>query len=114
MRLKLVSDLLDRRIQDRSGRFIGTVDSVVLDVDGHGPPRVKAIEVGLPALLRRVHPRLAKLARRFPLTHLTLSQLRVTDLDVEADVDAERHSTLLLIEKWVRSHLVQHIPGNGR
>jgi len=114
MNLKLVSDLLDRRIQDRNGRYMGTADSVVLEVDGSGPPKVKAIEIGVPSLLRRVHPRLGRLARRFPLTHLPLSKIRVTDLDLEADVDAERHSTLLLVEKWLRTHVVAHIPGNGR
>jgi hypothetical protein len=114
MKLKLAGDLLDRRIQDRNGRYIGTADSVILEIHGSGPPTVKAIEIGVPSLLRRVHRRLATLARRFPVTHLPLSRIRVTDLDLEADVDAERHSTLLLVEKWLRTHLVEHIPGNGR
>jgi hypothetical protein len=98
--IELAGELLDKRIQDRHGRCIGTVDSIVLEVDGHGPPTVRAVEVGLPALLRRVHPRLA-----------TISQ---ADIDLVADVDAERHSTLLLVEKWLRTHVVEHIPGNGR
>ena len=114
MTIELAGELLDKRIQDRHGRCIGTVDSIVLEVDGHGPPTVRAVEVGLPALLRRVHPRLARWAKRFPVTQLPLSTISQADIDLVADVDAERHSTLLLVEKWLRTHVVEHIPGNGR
>jgi len=114
MKIELVAELLDKRVLDCNGRMIGSVDSIVLEVDGRGAPRVDGIEIGAPALLRRLHPRIARWGRRLPVTRLPLSKLSLADNDVQADVDAERHSTLLLIEKWLRAHIVEHIPGNGR
>ncbi len=112
--LALVRDLLDKRLQDRNGRFIGAVDTIVLELGAHGPPTVAAIEVGAPALLRRIHPRLARWARKLPVTRIPLSALREIGPDVEVDVDAEHHATLLRIERWLRDHVVEYLPGSGR
>lgn len=112
--LELVRDLLDKRLQDRNGRFCGTVDSVLLEVHDDGAPTVTAIEVGAPVVLRRVHPALARWARRLPVTRIPLSELREVGADVEVDLDAERHTQLLRVEKWLRRHVVERIPGNGR
>ena len=112
--LELVRDVLDKRLQDRNGRFIGTVDSILLEVHDDGPPTVPAIEVGAPALLRRVHPALARWARGLPTTRIPLSTLREVGPDVEVDVDAEGHTSLLRVEKWLRRHVIERIPGNGR
>jgi hypothetical protein len=112
--LELVRDLLDKRLQDRNGRFSGTVDSIVLDVHDDRPPTVTAIEVGAPVVLRRVHPALARWARRLPVTRIPLSALREVGSDVELDFDAERHPQLLRVEKWFRRHVIERIPGNGR
>jgi hypothetical protein len=114
MTIDLAGDLLDKRIQDRNGRYMGTVDSVVLEAGADGAAKVVAIEIGVPALARRLHPRLERWARRFPLTRLPIAKLQVAGNDIQADVDAERHSTLLAIEKWLRSHIVDRIPGHAR
>ena len=114
MTIELVGELLDKRLQDRNGRYMGTVDSIVLEIDAHGTVKVETIEIGVPALLRRLHPALARWARRFPVTQLPLSKLHSVSNDIEVDVDAERHSTLLVVEKWVRTHIVERIPGNTR
>src|SRR4051812_38664089 len=105
MKIELVRDLLDKSVQDRSGRYAGTIDSIVLEVNGDAPPTVTAVEIGLPALLRRVHPAFARWARRLPLTALPLSKIQKAGVDIEIDVDAERHPTLLLVEKWLRTHI---------
>jgi sporulation protein YlmC with PRC-barrel domain len=112
--MDLVGDLLDKRVLDRNGRYVGTIDSIVLEIDGDAPPAVSAVLIGAPALLRRLHPRLARWGRRLPLTELPMSKIREAGMDVEVDVDGERHSTLLTIEKWIRTHIVERIPGNGR
>ena len=112
--IELVRDLLDKRLQDRNGRFIGTVDSIVLELHDDRPPSVEAIEVGAPALLRRMHPAFARWARRLPVTRIPLSALREIGPDVEVDVDAERDTQLLRVEKWLRRHVIERIPGSGR
>jgi hypothetical protein len=112
--MDLVGDLLDKRLLDKNGRYVGTVDSIVLEVDGDAPPIVTAVRVGAPALLRRLHPRLARWARRLPVTDLPMSKIREAGMDVEVEVDGERHSTLLGVEKWIRTHIVERIPGSGR
>jgi len=114
MKIALSADLLDKRIVDRNGRYVGTVDSVVLEVTGHGTPRVTGIEIGAPALLRRLHPAIARWVRRLPVTHIPMSKIREMTMDVEIDVDGERHSTLLMVEKWLRTHIVERIPGHSR
>jgi len=111
--MRVVADLLDKRIVDRHGRYVGAVDSIVLALDGDRPPTVSAVRIGAPALLRRLHPRLARWARRLPVTELPMSKVRATGIDVEIDVDGERHPTLLAIEKWIRRHVVERIPGSG-
>jgi sporulation protein YlmC with PRC-barrel domain len=116
MTIELVAELLDKRIHDRGGRYVGTVDSIVLEIDGDGPPKVSSIEVGVPAIARRLYPALARWRwlRRFPLTQLPMKTVSADGNDVAADIDAERHPTLLLVEKWLRTHIVERIPGNGR
>jgi sporulation protein YlmC with PRC-barrel domain len=105
--MDLVGDLLDKRLLDKNGRYVGTVDSIVLEVDGDAPPIVTAVRVGAPALL-------ARWARRLPVTDLPMSKIREAGMDVEVEVDGERHSTLLGVEKWIRTHIVERIPGSGR
>ena len=41
--MDLVRDLLDRQLTDRSGRNLGRVDGVVLELRANRPPRVRLI-----------------------------------------------------------------------
>jgi hypothetical protein len=116
----LVRDLLDKPLFDRRHAPIGCVDAVVLDASGDGPPRVVAMEVGLVTLASRVHPRIGRwiraLARRWspvPMkpVRLPLTTLRHVGIDIELDVDSTSDPTLLRLEKWLRRHVVQRIPG---
>jgi hypothetical protein len=108
--MELVRDLLDKRVLDRSRRYVGVIDTIVLEIEGDAPPVVTAVQIGAPALLRRLHPRLAHWGRRLPLTELPMAKIR----DAGLDVDGERHSTLLAIEKWIRARIVERIPGHDR
>jgi hypothetical protein len=112
--IDLVRDLLDKRLQDRRGRFVGCVDSVVLEMDDDGSMTVAAVEVGAPAMLKRVHRVLGRWAHRLPVTRIPLSTLREIGSDIEVDIDAEHETQLLRVENWFRRHIVEHIPGNGR
>jgi sporulation protein YlmC with PRC-barrel domain len=61
--MDLVRDLLDKLVVDRHGREIGRVDSIVLEVRQHAPPRVVAIESGPAVLGHRVWPLLGRWMR---------------------------------------------------
>lgn len=120
--MQLVGDLLDRQVVDREGRNMGRVDGVVIALDGDGPPRVVAIEIG-PCVLARRMPRwmgrwierLAAIAGRDAArpTRIPLEQVYDPGIDLMADVDAEQ-SGVMRSEDWLREHVIGHIPGAGR
>jgi hypothetical protein len=118
----LVRDLLDKQLLDRHGRMMGKVDGIVLELREGEPPRVAWIEVGVPTLLARIHPALARfhrwLARRLGprlvrTARVPIETLRDVGVDAEVDVDAAR-SGALRWEHWFRDRVVKHIPGGQR
>jgi hypothetical protein len=118
--IDLVRDLLDIQLKDRTGRRIGRVDGIVLEVRDGRPPRVAAMEVGVLAFARRVHPRLARLLRFIALrwlpvslrsVYFPLTLFRDVGVDVALDVDAMSDRRQLRLEKWLSRHLVQRLPG---
>ena len=121
--IDLVRDLLDIQLKDRTGRRIGRVDGVVLQLRDRRPPRVVAMEVGALAFARRVHPRLARLVRVLAIRCLPVSLRSVyfpltlfvdVGVDVELDVDAMRDRRQLRLEKWLRRHIIRHLPGPNK
>jgi sporulation protein YlmC with PRC-barrel domain len=119
MTMKLVRDVLDKQLVDRTGRECGKVDGLVLVTDNGEPPRVAFIECGSSTLARRIGRRTARfvswLARRFGPRHgapvrIPWSDVLEVDVEVKIDVDAER-SPLDAGEAWSRDHVVAHIPG---
>jgi len=121
--IDLVRDLLDVQLKDRTGRRIGRVDGVVLELRDGRPPRVAAMEVGALAFARRVHPKIARVlrvvaVRLLPVSlrsvYLPLTLFRDVGVDVELDVDAMRDRRMLRLEKWLNRHVVQRLPGSGQ
>jgi len=120
--MKLVRDVLDKRLMDRHDRPLGRVDSIVLSVgDDDGPPRVVYIEAGIVTAARRLHPVLGRWLRRMgarwsPVSlapiRLSPSLFRDIDVDIELDVDAESDRRLLRVEKWL-ARIVARLPGAG-
>ena len=120
--LRLVHDLLDVELLDRNKRKIGRVDGVILELRASGPPRVVAMEVGVATALRRMHPRAARWLRAFAVRCLpvpiapvrfALSLFREVGVDIELDVDALQDRRQLRLEKWLRRHIVNRLPGSG-
>jgi sporulation protein YlmC with PRC-barrel domain len=116
----LIRDLLDKQLIDRNGRNCGKVDGVVL-VIRDGRPRVESIEVGWLPLARRLGKRIAHWseramkrwsARNGEPYRLPFSKVLDVGKDVDIDLDAER-STILSTERWLRKHVVSHIPGGS-
>ncbi|PYQ72909.1 MAG: hypothetical protein DMG04_15705 [Acidobacteria bacterium] len=120
--MDLVRDVLDARLVDRRGRSLGRVDGILLDVRDGRPPRFVAMEVGLVTAARRIHPRLARWVRAFAIkvlpvpvrpTRYSPRLCRDIGVDVKLDVDAQSDARLLRLEKWLRRHVVERIPGAG-
>jgi hypothetical protein len=117
--LDLARDCLDNRLLDRLGAPIGRVDSIVLAQDGRGPPRVVAIEAGMTARARRVHPRIgrwaARMARRFGhpeggLHRRAWQSLSWHGRDCISSLEAAGAPTRAW-ERWLRDHVIGRIPG---
>ncbi len=118
--MRLGHDLLDQQLVDRRQRALGRVDGVILELPLGGPPRVAAMEVGLPALARRVHPRLGRWVRvlaakwlPFPLatTRLPLTVFRDVGVDIEIEIDEATERRILRAERWISRHIVAKLPG---
>jgi hypothetical protein len=117
--MDLVRDVLDNQLIDREGRQMGKVDGVVLELVEGEAPRVAALVTGPQVLWGRVHPRLARWARRAErLWHrggecrIAWAAVRDVGIDIEVDLDAEKTPALAL-ERWLREKIVRRIPGSG-
>jgi sporulation protein YlmC with PRC-barrel domain len=114
--------VLDRQLVDRTGRLCGKVDDLVLsEPDERGAVHVTAILCGPGALLERTgHTRLGGWLRRVLATVfdgegelLEVPFSRVADIGdhVTLALDGEQLPTFAT-ERWVREHVVGHIPGS--
>jgi sporulation protein YlmC with PRC-barrel domain len=117
--MDLIRDVLDNQIVDRHQRKMGKVDGIVVELRDNAPPRLAYIEIGMPTLARRIHPKLqqwtialqtkwgAKLTKPY---RIDWSKIRDVGIDVEVDVKAET-TPALGYEQWLRDHLIGKIPG---
>ncbi len=121
--MDLVRDLLDAQLVDRNGRNIGRIDGIVLEVRAKSAPRVAALETGVIVVARRLHPAIARWLRRLfiaispvPLRPMRIPPHRIRDIgvDIELDVDANADPQFLRLEKWLRRHVVEKLPGGRR
>ncbi len=118
--LDLARDVLDKQVTDRDGAKMGRVDGLVLELREGQPPRVETIEMGFVVLARRLHPRIEKwlerLRRRFSVRKTARYRVpwsQVKDVDtfcVQLDVVA-RETPAFDWERWLRDHVVAHVPG---
>jgi len=115
--------LLDRQLVDRSGRPCGNVDDCELEEGPTGALHVSAVLAGPGVLATRlgwrrlgpwlewvgalVFPSPVDRPQRIPFS-------RVSDVGsaVHLAVDADELATMAG-ERWVRDHVIRHIPGNG-
>lgn len=118
--MNVVRDVLDNQLVDRNQRKMGKVDGIVMQLRDGEPPRLAYIEVGVPTLARRLHPRLerwvAALLSKWGAKHysepfrIEWSKVRDVGIDVEVDLEAEA-TPVLAWEKWLREHVIARIPG---
>lgn len=117
--MDIIRDVLDNQLVDRNQRPMGKVDGIVMELRDEEAPRLTYIEVGIPTLARRLHPRLqhwiaavqskwgAKQTQSF---RIPWSKVRDVGIDVEVDLEAETTPTLAY-EQWLREHIIKKIPG---
>ncbi|MFN2542689.1 MAG: hypothetical protein ABR514_11075 [Chthoniobacterales bacterium] len=120
--IRLIHDVLDNLLVDRDNVPLGRVDGIVLLVAGdHSQPRVAQIESGIPTLARRLSGRLSrvlqwlalKLGMRRPRpVRLPWSRVEAVGKQLKIDICAE-NSRFLARERWLRDHLICHIPGSS-
>jgi len=124
--MDLVRDVLDNRlvsISDKDQKCpIGRVDGLLLELRDNEPPRIVAIESGLPVLGRRIHPILERwiraIGRRFGVRRgrvyrIPWSRVASIGLDIKLKVDAP-HSPGTAWERWLHRHVLSHLPGGHR
>jgi hypothetical protein len=115
--------LLDRQLRDRNRVLCGKVDDLELEQAESGTWYVKAVLTGPGHLLYRTGRRTAGRWLGKLTTHVERSRLddpgcvpydRVSAIGVTVDlaVDADDLATFA-VERWVRDHVVGHIPGSG-
>ncbi|ARV60120.1 hypothetical protein BZZ01_17150 [Nostocales cyanobacterium HT-58-2] len=117
--MDIIRDVLDNQLVDCEGRKMGKVDGVVMEWRDQEPPRLTYIEVGMPTLAHRLHPRLAgwiaKIQSQWGAKHsepLRIPFSKVCDIGIDVKVDVEAETTpALAYEQWVSEHIIQRIPG---
>ena len=119
--MHLYRDLLDNQVRDARGRRIGKVDGAVAIVRRGKPPRVTAVELGLPTRMRRIGERCgrwtAALERALGVgdgrpVRIRIEHVVQVGIDVQVDVDADR-TAVWAWERWVRRVFIGRIPGAG-
>jgi hypothetical protein len=119
--MDLFRDVLDNQLVDRQEYRLGRVDGIVVELRDGQPPRLDYLEVGLPVLARRLHPRLERWATallrrccggRGLAFRIPWSKVRDIGIDVEVDYEAEE-TPAMAWEQWIRDHIVGRIPGAG-
>jgi sporulation protein YlmC with PRC-barrel domain len=116
--------LLDRQLVDRNGGLCGKADDLELEPSEDGSAwHVTAIITGPGALLTRTnHRRLGGWLRRFVREHvpgrdqdpgrIPFRDVREIGDEIVLSVDGEELATSGG-ERWVRDHVIGHIPGSG-
>lgn len=120
--MKLVRDVLDKKLTDRENCEMGRVSGLVLHIGEKTQPRITHILIGGPTLWMRVHPTLAALAtrlsqlwgpkRREPV-RIPWSRVETVGKNVKLDVIA-RETGALDWELWIAEHIIERIPGGGK
>jgi hypothetical protein len=120
--MQLGRDLLDNQVLDKFNRRAGKVDGIILVLRNGRPPRVTSIEIGLPTVLARIHPRLGALASRLEQrlgigagrpVRIDIDRVERAGINVRIDVDANKTAAYAW-ERWVCDVLICRIPGAGK
>jgi sporulation protein YlmC with PRC-barrel domain len=119
--LKLVRDVLDKKLIDREQCDMGRVSGLVMRVGERSQPHISHILIDGSTLWTRVHPALGRLStrlaklwgpRRNEPVRIPWSRVVSVGKDIKVDVKA-RDTGALDWEIWIAQHIIEHIPGGG-
>ncbi len=119
--MKLVRDVLDKKLIDREHCDMGRVSGLVMRVGERSQPHISHILIGGPTLWTRVHPALGRLSTRLAqlwgpkrkdLVRIPWSRVMTVGKDIKLDVKA-RDIGALDWEIWIAQHIIERIPGGG-
>jgi hypothetical protein len=118
--MQLFRAILDKQIVDRDECELGRVDGMVVELRAGAPPRLVRFELGFVPLARRISVRLEHFAEsmhkrlgirrsaRYGVPWNTVLDVNVHHIKV--DVSAEE-TPAYDWERWLRTHVVEKIPG---
>src|SRR2546430_13846523 len=118
--LYLIRDVLDKLLIDSENVPLGRVDGIVLVVGEYAQPRVLQIESGTVTLARRLSTRWAHRAHRVSRwlglrwkrpVRIDWSKVDTVGRELTLNLRGE-DSPLLTRDRWLRDHIIRHIPGN--
>ena len=109
--MDLVRDLLDNQIVDRNQRRLGKVDGIAIELRDGKPPLVQYIECGWLTKARRVHPRMARWARRWVAKPYRIPWKSIRDVGVDVEISQEADETPLLRREEKLRRIVNKVPG---
>jgi hypothetical protein len=120
--LHMARDVLDKLLRDKNGRECGRVDSVIIKVRPGQPAIVTEMECGIFIALRRVNAGVAEwlahvALRVLPLplgsVKLSIDKFSHEGQFIELPIDSEADRRLMRAEKWLRTHVIERIPGGA-
>jgi sporulation protein YlmC with PRC-barrel domain len=119
--VKLVRDVLDKKLIDREQCEMGRVSGLVMHAGERSQPHISHILIGGPTLWKRVHPAFGRLStklaqlwgpKRKEPVRIPWSRVTTVGKDIKLDVKA-RDTGALDWEIWLAQHIIEHIPGGG-
>jgi sporulation protein YlmC with PRC-barrel domain len=119
--VKLVRDVMDKKLIDREGCQIGRVDGLAMHVGEHSQPRITHIKIGGSTPWMRLHPLLARLSHRLGQlwgpkrgepVRIPWSRIVTVGRDIKLDVEG-RKTGAIDWEIWIAQHIIERIPGSG-
>ena len=119
--VRIVRDVLDKKLIDPVKSEIGRVDGVTLAIPEEGPPRMVSLEIGGEILAARVAhwlvPPTRWLASHFGPRRSRVVRIEwrhVTQMGRDLHVDLLAGDTEALAwEHWLVEHFIGRIPGSG-
>jgi sporulation protein YlmC with PRC-barrel domain len=119
--MKLVRDVLDKQLIDREECEMGRVSGLIMHVGEKSQPRITHIVIGGETLWMRIHPSLARFAKRLARmwgpkrdgpVRIPWSRVETVGRDIKLDVRG-RETGALDWEIWIARHIIEQIPGGG-
>ena len=119
--MRLVRDVLDKKLIDAAKSEIGRVDGITLEVPEDGPPRMVSLEMGGEILAARVARWLVGPTRwiadhfgprRDPVVRIDWKHVKEMGRDLHLDLLAG-DTQALAWERWLVERFIGRIPGSG-